>query len=157
MRTAVESMLRSYPSGPNALPGVSRKAIVPLVGAPLVAATGKGSPTDGRRITPSISPMRAAPLSFAGTVIVVAAVSVKGGPLPGVTDTGSGTIWCALSVVRGCMSCGVGRWAVGRGAVVGAVERHAEAASASAAIVRYRERVVILFGGRISVAIARLQ
>ena len=46
------------------------------------------------------------------------------------------------------MSCGAGRWEVGRGAVEGAVERHAEAASATATIVRYPEVVVILSKAR---------
>src|SRR5215207_9342079 len=167
MRTESADTVSSYPSAPSDAGPPSRRAIAPCGAAALPDVTGIANPVGTRSSAASISPVRVTSALPAGTATRVDDVSANGAPLPGVTDSGIGTMrWAPSEVgatkIGGRCACAFGAAAgvaagAGLGAVVG-VGRQAASTLESAMLAWTRtvdrERIIIgmpldggVFGG----------
>src|SRR5215207_1150388 len=167
MRTESADTVSSYPSSPSDAGPPRRRTIAPRGAAALPDVTGIANPVGTRSSAASISPVRVTSALPAGTATRVDDVSANGAPLPGVTDSGIGTMrWAPSEVgatkIGGRCACAFGAAAgvaagAGLGAVVG-VGRQAASTLESAMLAWTRtvdrERIIIgmpldggVFGG----------
>lgn len=126
-------MTNSYPSAPRSAGPPSRSAMAPCGAAPSSTDTVSGKPVAGLNIMANASPTRAASALPRETTMVVAAPRANDDPVPGSTDTGTGTRRWAPSAASA-----VETWARTGSGAEGRTGAHAEIAHRSASVERRR-------------------